>query len=208
MKWSLIVVAVFVFGILLTWSGVVPKGLLSADTSTYLLYALVALVGFEIGSSGRLSVIFKEVDYRSFLLPLGVAVSSVCFAGLACLFIGWLSWADGMALGSGMGYYSLSSMIITGLKTPEVGVRMASKLGTLALLVNIFREFATLCLAQLLRRYFDPYGLVASAGVTSMDVLLPSIIKYGGKEIMPVAIINGVMLEMMVPFLVTFFCMF
>ena len=39
-----------------------------------------------------------------------------------------------------------------------------------------------------------------------MDVMLPSISRYSGKEMVPAAILHGIILEMSVPLLVSLFC--
>lgn len=39
-----------------------------------------------------------------------------------------------------------------------------------------------------------------------MDVLLPSISRYSGKEMIPAAIMHGIALELSVPLLVSLFC--
>ena len=39
-----------------------------------------------------------------------------------------------------------------------------------------------------------------------MDVLLPSITRCSGKELMPVAILHGMLVDMSVPFFVSLFC--
>jgi len=54
---------------------------------------------------------------------------------LASVFLKSLSLNDCLAVGSGFGYYSLSSILITQYKGVE--------LGTIALLANIFREIIT-----------------------------------------------------------------
>lgn len=41
-----------------------------------------------------------------------------------------------------------------------------------------------------------------------MDVVLPIITKYTGREMIPIAILHGVLMDMSVPFFVSFFCRF
>ena len=47
---------------------------------------------------------------------------------------------------------------------------------------------------------------VSVAGITSMDICLPAISRYVGKDMIPVAIIHGLILELSVPLLVTSLC--
>ena len=206
MKGSLLVMFLFGVGIIAGHYGIVPHDYLPENLTSWLLYLLVFQVGIGMGSSENLKKIGKEISIRSFLIPIGVAVGFIGFALLAGLCFKWISIPDSMAIGSGLGYYSLSSMLITELKTPEIGAQIASKLAALALLVNIFRELMALFLAPLFSKCCGKYGLIAAAGVTSMDVLLPSVSTYSGEEMVPSALINGVVLEFSVPLLVTLFC--
>ena len=103
-------------------------------------------------------------------------------------------------------YYSLSSILITQFKEPSLGLQLATELGTIALLANIFREMMALLGAPLIRKYFGKLAPISAAGVNSMDVLLPSITLYSGKEMIPLAIFHGILIDMSVPVFVSFFC--
>ena len=80
-------------------------------------------------------------------------------------------------------YYSLSSILITQFKEPSIGLQLATELGTIALLTNIFREMMALPWysnhQEVLPGNLAP---ISAAGVNSMDVLLPSITRYSGKR--------------------------
>ena len=106
--------------------------------------------------------------------------------------------ADCMAVGSGFGYYSLSSIFITQYKGPE--------LGTIALLSNITREIITLLCAPLLVRWFGNLAPISAGGATTMDTTLPIITRYAGQQFVVVSIFHGFVTDFSVPFLVTFFC--
>lgn len=105
-----------------------------------------------------------------------------------------------------MGYYSLSSILVTQLKLPTLGQQLAAELGTIALLANIFRELLALVLAPVIRRWFGPYAPVTAAGVTSVDVCLPAIGRVSGQQMIPVALFHGMMLDLSVPLLVPLLC--
>lgn len=107
--------------------------------------------------------------------------------------------------GSGLGYYSLSSLLIIDIKSQDVGSQMATKLGMLALMVNIIREMTALICGPWFAKVFGKFAPTAAAGVTSMDVTLPMIVRCTGQEMFPVAIMHGVVLELCVPLLVTLF---
>ena len=103
-----------------------------------------------------------------------------------------------LAVGSGFGYYSLSSILITQYKGVE--------LGTIALLANIFREILTLLLAPWMVKYFGKLALISAGGATTMDTTFPVIVRNSGKEYSIVSIYHGFVMDFSVPFLVTLFC--
>ncbi|MDY5773929.1 MAG: lysine exporter LysO family protein, partial [Bacteroidaceae bacterium] len=105
---------------------------------------------------------------------------------------------DTMAVGAGMGYYSLSSIFITTYKGAE--------LGTVALVSNIIRELITLLLAPILVKYFSKLAPIAAGGATTMDTTLPIITRYSGQSLVIVSIFHGFVTDFSVPFLVTFLC--
>lgn len=113
---------------------------------------------------------------------------------------------DCMAVGSGFAYYSLSSLLIVQLKEASAGIEIASQLGAIALLANIIREMLALFGAPLYASFFGKFAPVSVAGINSMDVCLPVISRYSGKNIVPVAIIHGIILEISVPLLISLFC--
>lgn len=85
-------------------------------------------------------------------------------------------------------------------------MQLAAELGTIALLTNIFREIIALVGAPLLQRRFETFVPISVAGVTSMDVALPTLVQSCGQQVIPLAIFHGAVLDMSVPFLVSLFC--
>ena len=111
-----------------------------------------------------------------------------------------------MAVGSGFAYYSLSSILITQFKEPSIGLQLATELGTIALLANIFREMMALLGAPLIRKYFGKLAPISVGGATTMDTTLPIITRCSGKEFVIISIFHGFVVDFSVPFLVTFLC--
>ncbi len=206
MRNSVFVLLILTLGVILGFSFNVPEGLLDRSLSTYILYALMLQVGISLGSSDSLKKLIRNFDVRLLLIPLSTIVGTLVFSAAASLILTRWSAADCMAVGSGFAYYSLSSLLITQLKTASVGVQIASELGTIALLTNIFRELLSLIGAPWFRKYFGSLAPVSAAGVNSMDVVLPTITRFSGKDMIPVAILHGILLDMSVPFFVTWFC--
>ena len=204
MKGSLIVTSFFVLGCVLGTLGKLPFE--AHDVSMYILYALMLQVGISIGSNKNLKQIAGALEWKMLIIPLGTIVGTLLFSAMASLLLSRWSVFDCMAVGSGFAYYSLSSILITQFKTPSVGLQLATELGTIALLANIFREMMALLGTPLIQKYFGKLAPISAAGVNSMDVVLPVITRYSGKEMIPVAILHGVLIDMSVPFFVSLFC--
>lgn len=209
MKGTLTVVAVFAVGCLSGWSGLVDLesfGEKGADIPVYVLYLLIFLVGISMGCNPELKKIIKGINPRIFMLPLATILGTLLFSALASLLVRDWDVFDCLAVGSGMGYYSLSSVLISQYMEASIGVQMAAELGTIALLTNIFRELFTIVFTPLLGKWFGPFAPIASAGVTAVDVCLPVIVRFTGDRMLPAAIVSGVVTDFSVPILVSFFC--
>lgn len=204
MKGTLLVVLCFIAGCV---SGLISN--IQYDThniSMYILYALMLQVGISIGSNKNLKQIISSLRLKLLVVPLGTIVGTLLFSAIASLLLSKWSVFECMAVGSGFAYYSLSSILITQFKEATIGVQLATELGTIALLANIFREMMTLICAPAIKKHFGGSALISAAGVNSMDVLLPSITRLTGKEMIPIAILHGILIDMSVPIFVSFFC--
>lgn len=206
MRSSFIIIAAFVVGVVAAVSELLPTWLTDGSVAMWVLYALMLQVGIGIGSDPRLKEILRSLSPRLLLLPCATIVGTMVASAAVSLVISRWSVAEVMAAGSGMGYYSLSSILITQLKEPTVGAVVAAELGTVALVANILREMLTLTLAPLMVRWFSPVAPICSGGATTMDVTLPVITQYAGREWVFVAIAHGVVVDFSVPFWVSLFC--
>lgn len=198
MKGSLIIVGFFILGIVAGLSGMVPESIIDGDLTFYALCALLLCVGIGIGSDRNIVTKFKSLDVRMALLPLGTALGTFAGSLVVSFILSGRSPLDCLAVGSGFGYYSLSSIFITEYKGAE--------LGTIALLANIIREMVTLLLSPVLAKVFGPLAPISSGGVTSMDTTLPIIMASSGEQYSAVSIFHGFILDFSIPFLVTFWC--
>ena len=172
----------------------------------WVLYALMIQVGMSIGSDPRLKEILQTLSFRLLLLPCATIIGTFVAVSLVSMVIARWSLFDVLAVGSGMGYYSLSSILITSLKEPALGAAAAAELGTIALIANVLREMFTLLFAPLMVRWFSPVAPICSGGATTMDVTLPVITRYSGKDWVFVAIVHGILVDFSVPFFVSLFC--
>lgn len=204
MKSTLLVLLFFAIGCITGISAEIDFDIHSI--SMIILYALMFQVGLSIGSNRNLKNILSGIKPSALFVPLGTVTGTLLFSALASLILTKWSAFDCMAVGSGFAYYSLSSILITQFKEPTIGLQLATELGTIALLANIFREMMALVGAPVITKIFGGNGLVSAAGVNSMDILLPSITRYSGKDIIPVAILHGILIDISVPIFVSFFC--
>lgn len=200
MKGSLIIVGFFLLGTLCGMFHLLPSDLSQSNISFYALCALMFSVGISIGNDPQTLRNFRSLNPRLVLLPVATILGTLSAAALVSLILPHRSASECMAIGSGMGYYSLSSIFITQYKGPE--------LGTLALLSNILREIMTLLCAPLLVRWFGNLAPISAGGATTMDTTLPIITRTAGQQFVIVSIFHGFITDFSVSFLVTFFCSF
>lgn len=198
MKGSLIIVSFFVLGTLCGIFHLIPIDLAETNISFYTLCALMFSVGVSIGNDPQTIRNFRSLNPRLVFLPIMTILGTLAGSALVSLLIDGRSATECMAVGSGFGYYSLSSIFITEYKGPE--------LGTIALLSNITREIFTLLAAPLLVRWFGNLAPITSGGATTMDTTLPIITQCSGQQFVVVSIFHGFVVDFSVPFLVTFFC--
>lgn len=204
MKNSITVIAIFIVGCVAGACYDIEFDI--HNLSLCILYALMLQVGIGIGSNKSLRESLRHVSPKILLVPLATITGTLLFSAVASLLLSQWSVFDCMAVGSGFAYYSLSSILITQFKEPSIGMQLATELGTIALLSNIIREMMALVGAPLIRRYFGKLAPISAAGVNSMDVLLPSITRCSGKEVVPIAICHGILVDLSVPFFVNLFC--
>ena len=211
MKGSLIIVAFFALGIAV---GLIPNfsltlnnpssflipnsSFLISHSSFLILCALMFCVGISIGSDTKMLKSFKSVNPRLMMLPVMTIVGSLAGTAAASALLPHRHLFDCLAIGSGFGYYSLSSIFITEYKGAE--------LGTIALIANIMREILTLLCAPLLVKFFGKLAPISMGGATTMDTTLPIITRTSGQDFVIVSIFHGFCVDFSVPFLVTFFC--
>jgi uncharacterized membrane protein YbjE (DUF340 family) len=153
----------------------------------WLLRLLLISIGFELG------VDLHKLDLRKMALPMIlVPFANILFSlgcGLIFSLFTRLSVKESLLLYSGLGWYSLSSVLIAG--------RGMALLAILAFIHNVFRELLTILSMPFAAR-ISPYLPVYLGGATTMDVTLPFIQKYCGREYTLVAFYSGVICSLAV----------
>lgn len=198
MKGSLVIVAFFIAGIVIGVLHLLPEASGIGNVSYVTLCALIFLVGFMIGNDADIFKKFRRLNRLYMLLPIMTIVGTLAGCSIATLMLPHRSLSECLAVGSGMGYYSLSSVLITQSK--------GAALGTVALLANIVREVITLLGAPLMVKWFGPLSPISVGGATTMDTTLPIITSTCGKDFVIVSIFHGFIVDFSVPLLVSTFC--
>lgn len=201
---SLLILAAFIAGCLI--GGCITPRPMFHTFSAYVLYALMFQVGLSVGRSDQLPTLIRTFRPALVLLPIGTIAGTLFFTTIPALLISDRPLADTLAVSAGMGYYSLSSILISQLKAPLLGVQAATELGIIALLANILRELFAILTAPVLCRRLGPLAPVAASGVTSVDVALPTLTRVAGPGVIPIALFHGMALDLSVPLLVSVFC--
>lgn len=199
MKGSLIIIGFFVLGTLCGVSHLIPIDIvMDSRISFYALCALMFSVGLSVGNDPQTLKNFRSLNPRLVFLPIMTILGTLAGSAAVSLILTHRSLTDCLAVGSGFGYYSLSSIFITEYKGAE--------LGTIALLANISREILTLLAAPLLVRWFGNLAPISAGGATTMDTTLPIITRTAGQQFVVVSIFHGFVVDFSVLFLVTLFC--
>lgn len=132
MKGSLVIILFLLGGALCGYVEVFPQEIVDQGWSAYALGALMFGVGLSIGHNPILLRSFRQIRPILFFLPLATIMGTLCASAFVSLFLPHSSMAQSLAIGSGFGYYSLSSIFITEYRGAETG--------TIALLSNIIKR--------------------------------------------------------------------
>ncbi|MFC2086608.1 lysine exporter LysO family protein [Bacteroidota bacterium] len=195
MKNSLIIISFFAIGLMIGLIKVIPMDLIPEDITLYVLYILLFFLGIGIGGEIKVFNEIKQHKGKVLIIPAGTILGTYAGVMLYSFLIPSINYQDSLAIGSGFGYYSLSSVLITEYS--------GEKIGAIALGANIFREILTLLFSPFLVILFGKLAPIYSGGATSMDTTLPVIIKNSGKEFSLIAIFNGLILSFLVPILIS-----
>ena len=194
---SLVILGFFTLGIILGLAGLPVGQSIVHKLSFWSLCILMAMVGMSVGGNPELVSSIRSMNPRIALLPVATILGTYAGCIIVNLFLGH-SIADVLAIGSGFGYYSLSSVLISSSRGPH--------LGSIALISNIIREVFTLLCAPVLARIAGPLAPISSGGATTADTTLPIISSCCGDKFVLISIFHGFAVDFTVPFLVTLFC--
>ena len=166
------------------------------SASSYMLLILLFSVGIDMGLNKEVFTRIKELGFKILLIPFGVVVGSLC-GGAITSFLVNLSLKESMAISAGLGWYSLSGIMIT-----EAGNPVA---GTIAFLSNVFREMLTFIVVPFIASHLNYYCAIAPAGATAMDTTLGIISRNTNATVAVLSFVSGVICTLVVPVLVPIF---
>ncbi|NLK09066.1 MAG: lysine exporter LysO family protein [Firmicutes bacterium] len=169
----------------------------SLDTVvTFALYALLFLIGIDLGQNREVWQQIRVHGWRLLLIPAGV-IAGTFVGGILAGLVLKMPARESLAVASGFGWYSLTGIIISQMNQVE--------LGALAFIANIFRELFAMVLVPIVAHHLGSLTAVAPGGATTMDTSLPLIAEATDNEATVAAFISGAVLSALVPVLVPFF---
>lgn len=166
-----------------------------SQVADYALIVLMFSVGISVGENKLLFRKMREYNVRVLVIPVGIVIGSL-LGGVAGSIALQMPLRESLCISAGMGWYSLSGVLLTDLISAEIG--------TIAFLSNILREILTFLLIPVLAKYLNGYTAIAPAGATSSDTSLSILIKYTDEEVAMMAVINGVLCTSVIPILINF----
>lgn len=192
-----IAVGALVTGVAYGLSGLALMPLdLIGENSTYILWALLLFVGISVGSSKGLMGKIREYHVRVLIVPFGIVVGTVA-AGILLAPLFGMHWAVGGAVASGLGWYSLSGVLLTQIAGAQVG--------GITFLSCLLRELISFFAIPWIARHLNYPTCIAPAAATSEDTTLPMLISCTNGETVVLAVVNGVICSALVPVLIEVF---
>lgn len=162
-------------------------------TETALVF-LLACVGLQLRAGGiKLKAVL--LNRYGLILSFFFIISSF-LGGIIAAIILKMPITQGLAISSGFGWYSLSTIILQDAHGPIIG--------SIAFFNDLFREFFAFMVIPLLMAKY-PLSAVGSGGATSLDFTLPVIQRTGGAQVVPIAISFGFITNILAPIFLVFF---
>lgn len=156
------------------------------------LCLLLFFVGMDIGNNDDVFKHLKNINKKILLLPFITIIGSLIGGAVASYFL-TLNLGEGVAISSGMGWYSFSAIELS---------KIDAHLGGVAFLSNVFRELCAILLIPFIAKKIGSYESVATAGATAMDSVLPVINKSNPPDVSIIAFYSGLVITIVVPILV------
>ena len=165
------------------------------DIVNCFLYALIFCVGLDLSQA---KFRFSWNKFHLLFLPCGVVLGSLV-GGVAASWLLEQPLLTSLALSSGFGWFSLSSIL--------VGSKLGAAYGSVALLTDLLRELFAICFLYIFGARFSREG-VGLSGAAASDSALPIIRQTCSSEMVPLALVSGLLLTFVAPPLMLLFLSF
>ena len=163
--------------------------------SDWILYLLMFSVGISVGLHRGILQKIKEYHIKIFIIPFGVIVGSVMGGWITSLFLP-IPTIQGVAVASGMGWYSLTGVVLAEM--------YGASMGSVAFLSNLMRDILSFFCIPWIARHLNYYTCIAPAGATSEDTTLSLMVRYTDEETVVLSVFNGIICSAVVPILIGF----
>lgn len=189
LKLCLVVIVGFFIGL---WG----KGWVSLPfgSSTYVLVVLIFCVGIQLRNNG---ISIRSVFFNQRGMITGaIFVLTSLLGGIIGAQVLNVPIVQGLAVSSGLGWYSLSSVTLNNAWGPIWG--------SIAFFNDLSRELMSLFIVPLFMQHYRSTA-IGYTGATAIDCTLPIIQKAGGVEVLPLAFSFGFITNIAPPILLVFF---
>ncbi|MBW4828850.1 MAG: lysine exporter LysO family protein [Clostridiaceae bacterium] len=157
------------------------------------LCLLLFFVGMDIGKQKGIFKDLKKMGFKILLVPIMIIIGSI-LGSIVGGFLLKMPTNESGAVGAGLGWYTLSSVMLTSYST---------ELSAIAFLTNVIREIIALIIVPIIAKHIGYLECIAPCGATAMDTALPVISKSTDSKTTIVSFISGVILSLVVPILVS-----
>lgn len=163
-------------------------------SSTYVLVLLIFCVGIQLRNNG---ISIRAVFFNQRGMITGVIfVFTSLLGGIIGAQVLNVPIVQGLAVSSGLGWYSLSSVTLNNAWGPIWG--------SIAFFNDLSRELMSLFIVPLFMQHYRSTA-IGYTGATAIDCTLPIIQKAGGVEVLPLAFSFGFITNIAPPVLLVFF---
>lgn len=159
------------------------------------LSGLLFFVGMDIGMQGTVIKNIKKAGARILMFPVAAIVGTLGGAAFASLILP-INLFESLAVGSGMGWYSLAPLLID---------QYSASLSAVSFLHNVMRELLGIITIPIVAKYIGHIETISLPGAAAMDVCLPIVEKSTSAEVAIYSFIAGITLSASVPILVPLF---
>ena len=157
---------------------------------------LLLAIGFSLGLSGNILSSIKKIGIKFLIFPVSAILGSIV-GGALCGLVLPVTIPEGMAIGTGFGWYTMAPTVIT-----EAGHTYA---GAISFMHNVIREMGGIVLIPFFAGRIGYIEATAVPGVCAMDIAMPIIEKCTKQEMVAYSFGMGLSMSIVVPLLVPIF---